>query len=129
MSHSLWIVQDFYHCVRTIYLVSDQLAVIDFVVSDKLTRQSIKEYYKVGMMFYAHSTTQLTLKVGSSTPKFQMQDEVLQDLAYTIAEGRAPNKLVHLDYLFPDSTWVPKFQTRYVELPLTDELDELANLL
>ena len=71
---------------------------------------------------------QFHVEVGYNTAVSQVQDEVLQDMAYATVHKKALEKFVHIDYLFVNPGWNPLAETRLHELPSTEELDELANM-
>ena len=126
-----YIVRDYLHLVRSIYVQSDQIAIVCFQTQDTLLQQTVQEWFKVGLQ----STLSLPeypeyqLEVGYNTAVSQVQDEVLQDMAYATIHKKTLEKFVHMDYLFVNPNWIPNTESRLQELPSTEELDELANLL
>ena len=125
-----YIVRDYMHLVRSIYIQSDQIAIVCFQTKDTLLQQTVQERFKVGLK----STLSLPeypdfhLEVGYNSAVSQVQDEVLQDIAYSTIKHKSLEGLVHMDYLFVNPDWIPNTETRLHELPSTEELDELANL-
>ena len=71
---------------------------------------------------------QFHLEVGYNTAVSQVQDEVLQDMAYATVHKKTLEKFVHIDYLFVNPGWNHLAETRLHELPSTEEFDELANM-
>ena len=125
-----YIVRDYLHVVRSIYAQSDQIAVVCFQTKDTLLQQTVQERFKVGLQ----STLSLPeypeykLEVGYNTAVSQIQDEVLQDIAYATIHKETLEKFISIDYLFVNPGWNPHTETRLSELPSTEELDELANI-
>ena len=125
-----YIVRDYLHVVRSIYVQSDQIAVVCFQTKDTLLQQTVQERFKVGLQ----STLSLPeypeykLEVGYNTAVSQVQDEVLQDIAYATIHKETLEKFISIDYLFVNPGWNPHTETRLSELPSTEELDELANI-
>ena len=123
--------RDYVDIVRSIYVASDQIAVVCFQTSDVLLQQTVKERFRVGLesLLYDPANPSNQLEVGYNTAVSQVQDEVLQDIAYATIHKKSLEKFVHIDYLFVNPEWKPDVETRLDELPSTQELDELANLL
>ena len=125
-----YIVRDYLHLVRSIYVQSDQIAIVCFQTKDTLLQQTVQERFKVGFQ----STLSLPeypeyqLEVGYNTAVSQVQDEVLQDIAYATIHKETLEKFVSIDYLFFNPGWNPHTETRLSELPSTEELDELTNM-
>ena len=97
-----YIVRDYLHLVRSIYVQSDQIAVVCFQTKDTLLQQTVQERFKVGLQ----STLSLPeypeykLEVGYNTAVSQIQDEVLQDIAYaTIHKETWRSSLASIIYL------------------------------
>ena len=130
LSIAQYIVRDYLHIVRSIYVQSDQIAVVCFQTKDALLQQTVQERFKVGLQ----STLSLPeypdyqLEVGYNTAISQIQDEVLQDIAYATIHKATLEKFISIDYLFVNPSWDPYAETRLSELPSTEELDELANI-
>ena len=124
------IVRDYMHLVRSIYIQSDQIAIVCFQTKDPLLQQTVQERFKVGLKSsLSHPEyPQFHLKVGYNTAVSQVQDEVLQDIAYSTITNKSLEGLIHLDYLFVNPEWKPHAETRLNELPSTEELDELAKM-
>ena len=118
------------HLVRLIYIASDQIAIVCFQTKDSLLRQTVQERFPVGFKStLSHPEyPQFHLEVGYNTAVSQVQDEVLQDMAYATVHKKTLEKFVHIDYLFVNPGWNPYAETRLHELPSTEELDELANM-
>ena len=123
--------RDYVDIVRSVYIASDQIAVVCFHTTDTLLQQTVKERFRVGLksLLYNPVYPENQLKVGYNTAVSQVQDEVLQDIAYATITNKSLEKLVHLDYLFVNPEWKPSVKTRLDQLPSTKELDELANML
>ena len=109
---------------------SDQIAIVCFQTKDILLQQTVQERFKVGFQ----STLSLPeypeyqLEVGYNTATSQVQDNVLQDIAYATIHKETLEKFISIDYLFVNPSWNPHSETRLIELPSTEELDELANM-
>ena len=123
--------RDYIDIVRSIYVASDQIAIVCFQTEDTLLQQTVKERFKVGIhsTLYDNIYPSIRLDVGYNTAVSQVQDEVLQDMAYATIHKKSLEKLVHIDYLYVNPDWKSDVETRLSELPLTQELDELAKLL
>ena len=89
------------------------------------------EKYKLGLVttLIDPVNPQYNFDVGYNNARSQVQKEVLIDLAYATVENRAPHQLIHLGYFHLNPSWRPDVQSRLSELPSTEDLDELANLL
>ena len=124
------IVWDYMHLARSIYIQSDQIAVVCFQTKDPVLQQTVQERFKVGLKSsLSHPEyPEFHLEVGYNTAVSQVEDEVLQDIAYSTITKKSLEGLVHMDYLFVNPEWKPKAETRLNELPSTEELDELANM-
>ena len=124
------ITRDYVDIMRSIYIASDQIAVVCFQTTDTLLQQTVKERFRVGLksLLYDPVYPDIQLEVGYNTAVSQVQDEVLQDIAYATITRKSLEKLVHLDYLFVNPEWKPSVESRLDELPSTQELDELANM-
>ena len=124
------IVRDYMYMVRSIYLQSDQIAIVCFQTQDTLLQQTVQERFKVGWKSTLSSPSypNFHLEVGYNSATTQVQDEVLQDMAYATIHKETLEKFVHLDYLFINPDWNPLTESRLSELPSTEELDELANI-
>ena len=125
-----YIVRDYLHVVRLIYVRSDQIAVVCFQTKDTLLQQTVQERFKVGLqsMLSLPEYPEYKLEVGYNTAISQVQDEVLQDIAYATIHKETLEKFISIDYLFVNPGWNPHTETRLSELPSTEELDELANI-
>ena len=123
--------RDYTDIVRSIYVASDQIAIVCFQTDDTLLQQTVQERYKVGVhsTLYDPINPSIRYDVGYNTAVSQCQDEVLQDMAYATIHKKSLDKLVHLDYLYVNPDWKCDVETRLDELPSTAELDELAKLL
>ena len=123
--------RDYNQIVRSIYITSDQVAIVCFHTQDTLLQQTVQERYKVGLVSTLYSPTNPAVRfdVGYNSARSQVQDEVLQDMAHATVLSQAPQKLIHFDYFFLNPAWRCDIQTRMSELPSTQELDELANML
>ena len=104
---------------------------IGFHTQDLLSQQTIQERYKVGLVstLYDPINPAVRFDVGYNSAHSQVQDEVLQDMAYATVLKESPQKLIHLDYFHVNPDWKSDVQTRLSELPSTEELDELAKML
>ena len=124
------IVRDYMYLVRSIYIQSDQIAIVCFQTKYSLLQQTVQERFKVGLKSsLSHPEyPEFHLEVGYNTAVSQVQDEVLQDMAYATVHKETLEKFVHIDYLFVNPEWLPTAETRLHELPSTEELDELANM-
>ena len=124
------IVRDYMYLVRSIYIASDQIGIVCFQTEDSLLQQTVQERFRVGFKStLSHpGYPQFHLEVGYNTAVSQVQDEVLQDMAYATVHKKTLEKFVHIDYLFVNPGWNPHTETRLHELPSTEELDELANM-
>ena len=107
------------------------MAIVCFHTQDSLLQQTIQERYKVGLVstLYDPVNPAVRFDVGYNLAHCQVQDEVLQDMAYATVLKKSPQKLIHLDYLHVNPDWKSDVQTRLSELPSTEELDELAKML
>ena len=125
------IVRDHCQCVRSMYIMSDQIAIVCFDVQDTLLQQTVTEKDRLGRrtILYDPVNPQISFEIGYNSASSQVQHEVLVDLAYATVGNRAPNQLIHFGYFHLNLTWRPSIPTRLAELPSTEELDELANLL
>ena len=125
-----YIVRDFLHLVRSIYAQSDQIAVVCFQTKDTLLQQTVQERFKVGLQstLSIEGYPEFNLEVGYNTAISQMQDEVLQDIAYTTIHKETLEKFISIDYLFVNPGWNPNSETRLSELPSTEDLDALASI-
>ena len=130
LSVAQYIVRDYLHVVRSIYAQSDQIAVVCFQTKDTLLQQTVQERFKVGLQstLSLDGYPEFTLEVGYNTAISQIQDEVLQDIAYATIYKETLDKFISIDYLFVNPSWNPYSETRLSELPSTEELDELANI-
>ena len=124
------IVRDYMYLVRSIYIASDQIAIVCFQTKDPLLQQTVQERFRVGLKStLSHPEyPQFHLEVGYNTAVSQVQDEVLQDMTYATIHKKTLEKFVHINYLFVNPEWKPHAETRLHELPSTEELDELANM-
>ena len=123
--------RDYNDILHSIYIASDQIAVVCFQTSDTLLQQTVKERFRVGLesLLFDPVYSDIQLEVGYNTAVSQVQNEVLQDFAYATITKKSLEKLIHLDYLFVNPEWKSDMETRLDQLPSTKELDELANLL
>ena len=123
--------RDYTSIVRSIYITNDQVAIVCFQTNNTLLQQTVKERYKVGLIstLYDLINPSLRLDVGYNTALSQVQDEVLQEMAYSTVSKKTTGEFIHLDYLHVNPEWIPVVDTRLSELPSTAELDELAKLL
>ena len=123
--------RDYTDIVRSIYVASDQIAIVCFQTNDTLLQQTVKERYRVGIhsTLYDPINPSIRYDVGYNTAVSQCQDEVLQDMAYATIHKKTLDKFVHIDYLYVNPDWKCDVETRLDELPSTAELDELAKLL
>ena len=124
-------VRNYTDIVRSIYVASDQIAIVCFQTDDTLLQQTVKERYRVGIhsTLYNPINPSISYEVGYNTAVSQCQDEVLQDMAYATIHKKSLDKLVHIDYFYVNPDWKCNVETRLDELPSTAELDELAKLL
>ena len=122
--------RDYTDILHSIYIASDQIAVVCFQTDDTLLQQTVKERFKVGLnsLLFDPVYPNIQLEVGNNTAVSQVQDEVLQDIAYATITKKSLEKLVHLDYLYVNPDWKANVESRLDQLPSTKELDELANL-
>ena len=127
---ALYIVRDYLHLVRSIYVQSDQLAVVCFQTKDTLLQQTVQERFKVGYKstLSLDGYPEINMEVGYQTAISQIQDEVLQDISYATIHKKTLEKFISIDYLFVNPGWNPNSETRLSELPSTEELDELASI-
>ena len=125
-----YVVRDYLHVVRSIYVQSDQIAIVCFQTTDVLLQQTVQERFKVGFqsILSLPEYPDYQLEVGYNTAASQVQDSVLRDMAYATIHKQTLEKYISIDYLFVNPTWNPQSQTRLIELPSTEELDELANI-
>ena len=123
--------RDYTDIVRSIYITNDQVTIVCFLTNDTLLQQTVRERYKVGLIstLYDPINPSIQLDVGYNTACSQVQDEVLQEMAYSTVSKKSTGEFIHLDYLHVNPEWKPDVQTRLSELPSTAELDELAKLL
>ena len=123
--------RDYTDIVHSIYITSHQIAIVCFQTNDMLLQQTVKERFKAGLksLLYDPVYPDIQLEVGYNTAVSQVQDEVLQDMAYSTINKKSLEKLIHLDYLYVNPDWKSDVETRLDQLPSTQELDELANLL
>ena len=123
--------RDYTDIVRSIYVASDQIAIVCFQTNDTLLQQTVKERYRVGIhsTLYGPIDPSIRYDVGYNTAVSQCQDEVLQDMAYATIHKKSLDKFVHIDYLYVNPDWKCDVKSRLDELPSTAELDELAKLL
>ena len=123
------IVRDYMYLVRSIYIQSDQIAIVCFQTKDVLLQQTVQERFKVGLKStLSHPDyPEFHLEVGYNTAVSQVQDEVLQDIAYATIHKETLEKFVHIDYPLVNPGWNPHTETRLNELPSTEELDELPS--
>ena len=123
--------RDYSQIVRSIYITSDQVAIVCFHTQDTLLQQTVQERYKVGLVsaLYDPVNPAIRFDVGYNTARSQVHDEVLQDMAYATVLRQSPQKLIHFDYFHLNFAWRSDVQTRLSELPSTEELDGLANML
>ena len=124
-------VRDYVNIMRSIYIASDQIAVVCFQTTDTLKQQTLKERFRVGLksLLYDPVYPDIQLEVGYNTAVSQVQDEVLQDMAYATITENSLEKHIHPDYLYINPEWKPDVQSKLDQLPSTKELDELANML
>ena len=125
-----YVVRDFLHLVRSIYVQSDQIAIVCFQTKDTLLQQTVQERFKVGFqsILSLPEYPDYQLEVGYNTAASQIQDDVLKDMAYATIHKKTLEKYISIDYLFVNPTWNPQSETRLIELPSSEELDELANI-
>ena len=130
LSVAQYIVRDYLHLVRSIYVQSDQIAVVCFQTKDTLLQQTVQEQFKVGLRsrLSIEGYPEFNMEVGYNTAISQMQDEVLQDIAYATIHKETLEKFINIDYLFVNPGWNPNTETRLSELPSTEDLDELASI-
>ena len=123
--------RDYTDIVSSIYIASDQIAIVCFQTTNTLLQQTVKERFSVGLksLLYDPVYPEIQLEVGYNTAVSQCQDEVLQDMAYATIHKKSLDKLVHLDYLYVNPDWKSDVEIRLDQLPSTAELDELAKLL
>ena len=123
--------RDYTDIVRSIYVASDQIAIVCFQTNDTLLQQTVKERYRVGIhsTLYDPIDPSIRYDVGYNTAVSQCQDEVLQDMAYATIHKKTLDKFVYIDYLYVNPDWKCDVEIRLDELPSTAELDELAELL
>ena len=121
--------RDYTDIVRSIYITNDQV-IVCFQTNDTLL-QTVRERYKVGLFstLYDPIYPSIWLDVGYNTARSQVEDEVLQEMAYSTISKKSPENLIHLSYLYVNPEWKSDVQTKLSELPSTEELDELAKLL
>ena len=122
--------RDYSQIVQLYYITSDQVTIVCFHTQDTLLQQTVQERYRVGLVttLYDPIYPSIRFDVGYNTARSQVQDEVLQDMAYATVLKESPQKLIHFDYFHLNSDWRSDTQTRLSELPSTEELDELANI-
>ena len=118
------------YLVRSIYIQSDQIGIVCFQTKDPLLQQTVQERFKLGLKStLSHPEyPEFHLEIGYNTAVSQVQDEVLQDIAYSTITNKSLEGLVHMDYLFVNPDWKSQTATRLHELPSTEELDELAKM-
>ena len=123
--------RDYESIVKSIYITSDQVAIVCFYTEDTLLQQTVKEKYSVGLITNLSDPLYpaINFDVGYNSAKSQVQDEVLRDLAHATIFQTSPQSLIHLGYLYINPNWIPGTRTRLSELPSTAELDELSKLL
>ena len=94
--------RDYIDIVRSIYIASDQIAIVCFQTTDTLLQQTVKERFRVGLksLLYDPVYPNIQLEVGYNTAVSQVQDEVLQDMAYATITNKSLEKLIQLDYLY-----------------------------
>ena len=99
---SQYIVRDYLYLVRSIYVQSDQLAIVCFQTQDTLLQQTVQERFKVGYqsILSIPECPDYQLEVGYNTAISQIQDEVLRDIAYATIHKKTLEKFVSIDYLF-----------------------------
>ena len=92
------IVRDYMYLVRSIYIQSDQIAIVCFQTKDSLLQQTVQERFKVGLKStLSHPEyPEFHLEVGYNTAVSQVQDEVLQDIAYATIHKETLEKFVHI---------------------------------
>ena len=97
-----WMTRDYTDIVRSIYVTSDQVAIVCFQTNDTLLQQTVRERYKVGLFstLYDPIYPSIRLDVGYNTARSQVEDEVLQEMAYSTISKKSPGKLIHLSYLY-----------------------------
>ena len=123
--------RDYDNIVKSIYITSDQVAIVCFSTEDTLLQQTVRERYRVGLVTTLFDPVNPTINfdVGYNSAKSQVQDEVLHDMAHATVFQTSPQNLIHLGYLHINPNWTSGVRTRLAELPSTDELDELSKLL
>ena len=90
--------RDYTDIVCSIYVASDQIAIVCFQTNDKLLQQTFKERYRVGIhsTLYDPIDPSIRYDVGYNTAVSQCQDEVLQDMAYATVHKKSLDKFVPL---------------------------------
>ena len=124
-------VRDYVDIVRSVYIASDQIAVVCFQTTDTLKQQTVKERFRVGLnsLLYDPMYPQIQLEVSYNTAKSQIPDEVLQDMADATITKKSLEKHIHPDFLYINPEWKSDVESKLDQLPSTKELDELANML
>ena len=94
--------RDYTDIVCSIYVASDQIAIVCFQTNDTLLQQTVKERHRVGIhsTLYDPIDPSIRYDVGYNTAVSQCQDEVLQDMAYATIHKKTLDKFVHIDYLY-----------------------------
>ena len=102
-----YVVRDYLHVVRSIYVQSDQIAIVCFQTTDVLLQQTVQERFKVGFqsILSLPEYPDYQLEVGYNTAASQVQDSVLRDMAYATIHKQTLEKYISIDYLFVNPTW------------------------
>ena len=87
--------RDYTDIIHSIYVASDQIAIVCFQTNDTLLQQTVKDRYRVGIhsALYDPIDSSIRYDVGYNTAVSQCQDEVLQDMTYATIHKKTLDKL------------------------------------
>ena len=119
-------VMGWYYClVRAVYLHSPQAAYINLCIGDEPITPELKKYFLTGIHHaFFPDTPERDCNVVFHPLQEWLEPDRMLSLAIAIAEDRELPGM-NLFYLHKNPNWRPSYRPKILNLPSTDDLDDI----
>ena len=119
----------YYRLVRVVYLHSPQAAYIDLCIGDEPVSPKLKKYFLTGIhCTFFTDTLERDCNVVFHPLQEWLEPDRMLSLAIAISEGRELPGM-NLFYLHKNPEWRPSYRPKILDLPSTDDLDDIQQQL
>ena len=119
----------YYHLVQAVYLHSPQAAYIDLCIGDEPVSPEFKKYFLTGIhCAFFPDAPERDCNVVFHPLQERLEPDRMFSLAIAISEGHELPGM-NLFYLHKNPEWKPSYRPKILDLPSTDDLDDIQQQL